>query len=148
MNIFDQINVDIKTAMKARNKIQLEALRAIKASFIIEKTKTGTDELADEVALVIIAKLVKQRKASVAIYLENDRAELAEKELIEIESMQVYLPTQMSDEELTLAVTNIISQLGATSMKEMGKVMGVASKDLSGKAEGKLISSKVKELLA
>lgn len=148
MNLFDQINADIKSAMKAKNKIQLEALRAVKATFILEKTKADSSELTDEVAVKIIAKLVKQRKDSVAIYIENDRAELAEKELAEIEFMQIYLPAQMSDEELTTAVAAIISKLGATSMKDMGKVMGAASKDLSGKAEGKLISAKVKALLA
>jgi len=148
MNLFDQINADIKSAMKAKNKIQLEALRAVKATFILEKTKADSSELTDDVAVKIIAKLVKQRKDSVAIYIENNRAELAEKELAEIECMQIYLPAQMSDEELTTAVANIISKLGATSMKDMGKVMGAASKDLSGKAEGKLISAKVKALLA
>jgi len=148
MSLFDQVNADIKSAMKAKNKIQLEAIRAIKAAFILEKTKTSTGELSDELAVKIVAKLVKQRKDSVAIYIENDRAELAEKEIAEIEFMQVYLPVQMSPEDLTDAVSAIISKLNATSMKEMGKVMGVASKELSGKAEGRLISDKVKELLA
>ncbi len=148
MNLLEQINADMKTAMKAKEKEKLQAIRAVKTAFTLEMTKTGASELDNEVALKIIQKLVKQRNDSAATYKDGGREDLAEKELFEMEVLKAYLPEQMSDEELTAAVKDIIAATGATSMKEMGKVMGMATKQLSGKAEGKAIANKVKELLA
>ncbi len=148
MNLLEQINADIKTAMKAKEKDKLQAIRAAKTAFTLEMTKTGASELDDAVALKIIQKLVKQRNDSATTYKEGGREDLAEKELFEMEVLKAYLPKQMSDEELTVAVKDIIATTGATGMKEMGKVMGIASKQLSGKADGKAIADKVKSLLA
>ncbi|MGM9803862.1 MAG: GatB/YqeY domain-containing protein [Muribaculaceae bacterium] len=149
MSLFDEISSAITAAMKARDKVRLESLRAIKKDFIEAKTAPGANgELSDDAALKIIAKLVKQRKDTAIIYQENGRPELAANELAEAAIMEEYLPKQLSDEELTAAVSQIIAQVGATSMKDMGKVMGVATKSLAGKAEGRAISAKVKELLA
>jgi len=148
MTLLEQINADLKSAMKAKQKDKLEAIRSVKTAFTLEMTKTGASEIADADALKIIQKLVKQRKDAADTYKQGGREELAEKELTEVGFLEVYLPAQMSDEELTLAVQQIISDTGATSMKEMGKVMGIASKQLSGKADGKLIADKVKALLA
>ena len=149
MALFDQISEDIKKAMLAKDKVRLESLRGIKKEFLEAKTAKGAnDELSDETAIKIIQKMVKQRKDSAAIFVEQNRPELAENELAEAAIISEYLPAQMSDEELTAAVQAIIAEVGATSAKEMGKVMGVASKKLAGKAEGKAISEKVKSLLA
>lgn len=149
MALFDQVSDDIKKAMLAKDKVRLEALRGIKKEFLEAKTAKGAnDELTDEAAVKIIQKMVKQRKDSAAIFVEQNRPELAENELAEAAVLAEYLPVQMSDEELTAAVKAIIAEVGATSAKEMGKVMGVASKKLAGKAEGKAISEKVKSLLA
>ncbi|MBO7506290.1 MAG: GatB/YqeY domain-containing protein [Paludibacteraceae bacterium] len=149
MALFDQISEDIKKAMLARDKVKLEALRGVKKEFIEAKTAKNSDgELSDDAALKILQKMVKQRKESAAIFTEQNRPELAENELAEAAVIETYLPKQMSDEELTAAVKAIIAEVGATSAKEMGKVMGVASKKLAGKAEGRAISEKVKSLLA
>ncbi len=149
MNLFDTVSEDIKKAMLARQKVRLEALRGIKKEFLEAKTAPGANgELNDETAIRILTKMVKQRKESAAIYEANNRAELAENELAEAKVIEEYLPAQLSDEELTKAVADIIASVGATSPKDMGKVMGVASKQLSGKAEGRAISAKVKEMLA
>ena len=149
MALFDQISEDIKKAMLARDKVKLEALRGVKKEFIEAKTAKNADgELSDDTALKILKKMVKQRKESAAIFTEQNRPELAENELAEAAVIEAYLPKQMSDEELTAAVKAIIAEVGATSAKEMGKVMGVASKKLAGKAEGRAISEKVKSLLA
>jgi uncharacterized protein YqeY len=147
--LFEQVSADIKTAMLARDKVALEALRGIKKEFLEAKTAKGSDgTLPDEVALKIIQKMVKQRKESAQIYIEQNRKDLADNELAEVVVIERYLPAQMSDEELTAAIAAIIAQTGATSPQEMGKVMGVASKQLAGKAEGRAISEKVKALLA
>lgn len=149
MALFEQISDDIKKAMLAKDKVRLEALRGVKKEFLEAKTAKGAnDELTDENAVKILQKMVKQRKDSAAIFVEQNRPELAENELAEAAVISEYLPAQMSDEELTAAVQAIIAEVGATSAKEMGKVMGVASKRLAGKAEGKAISEKVKSLLA
>ena len=149
MALFDQISEDIKKAMLARDKVKLEALRGVKKEFIEAKTAKNSDgELSDDAALKILQKMVKQRKESAAIFTEQNRPELAENELAEAAVIEAYLPKQMSDEELTAAVKAIIAEVGATSAKELGKVMGVASKKLAGKAEGRAISEKVKSLLA
>lgn len=149
MNLFDKVSGDIKTAMLARDKVRLEALRGIKKEFLEAKTAKGGDgELSDDAALKILAKMVKQRKESASIYTEQNREDLAGEELTQAAIIEEYLPKQLSEEELTAALKEIIARVGATSAKEMGKVMGTASKELAGKAEGKAISAKVRELLA
>ncbi|MDE7153892.1 MAG: GatB/YqeY domain-containing protein [Muribaculaceae bacterium] len=149
MDLFDKISADIMTAMKARDKVRLEALRGVKKEFIEAKTAEGAGGvLTDDNAMKILIKMVKQRKESARIYQENNRNELADAELAEAAVIEEYLPKQLSDEELTAELTKIIQQVGATSPKEMGKVMGVASKALAGRADGRAISAKVKELLS
>ena len=149
MSLFDQINDDIKAAMKAREKEQLEALRGIKKVILEAKTAVGAnDELSDQDIVKIIQKLAKQGKDSANIFKEQNREDLYAQEMVQVEVFEKYLPAKMSDEELTQAVKTIIDQVGATSMKEMGKVMGMASKSLTGKADGKDIADKVKSLLA
>ncbi|MCQ2193361.1 MAG: GatB/YqeY domain-containing protein [Paludibacteraceae bacterium] len=149
MALFDQISEDIKQAMLAKDKVRLEALRGVKKEFLEAKTAKGNDgELSDEQAIKIIQKMCKQRKDSADIFTQQNRADLAENELAELAVIEKYLPKQMSDEELTAEVKAIIAEVGATSAKEMGKVMGVASKKLAGRADGKAISEKVKSLLA
>lgn len=148
MALFDQISEDIKKAMLAKEKVRLEALRGVKKEFLEAKTAKGSNgDLTDEAAVKILQKMVKQRKDSAQIYIDQNRPELAENELAEVAVIEAYLPKQMSDEELTAAVKEIIAEVGATSAKDMGKVMGVASKKLAGKAEGRAISEKVKTLL-
>lgn len=149
MNLFDKVSGDIKTAMLARDKVRLEALRGIKKEFLEAKTAKGGDgELSDDAALKILAKMVKQRKESASIYTEQNREDLAGEELAQAAIIEEYLPKQLSEEELTAALKEIIARVGATSAKEMGKVMGTATKELAGKAEGKAISAKVRGLLA
>lgn len=149
MNLFDKVSGDIRTAMLARDKVRLEALRGIKKEFLEAKTAKGGDgELSDDAALKILAKMVKQRKESASIYTEQNREDLAGEELAQAAIIEEYLPKQLSEEELTAALKEIIARVGATSAKEMGKVMGTATKELAGKAEGKAISAKVRELLA
>lgn len=149
MNLFDQVSNDIKSAMLAKDKERLEALRGIKKEFLEAKTAKGADgELTDDMAMKILAKMVKQRKESAQIYTEQNRPDLAEPELAEAAVIETYLPKQMTEEELTEALKAIIAQVGATTPQEMGKVMGVATKQLAGRADGRAISAKVKELLA
>jgi len=147
--LFDTISADIKKAMLARDKVALEALRGIKKEFIEAKTAKGGDgNLADDAAVKILQKMVKQRKESAQIYTEQNRPELAENELAEAVVIEKYLPTQMTDVELSSAIAAIIIQVGAVGPQDMGKVMGFASKQLAGKTEGHLISEKVKLLLS
>jgi len=149
MNLFDQVSNDIKSAMLAKDKVRLEALRGIKKEFLEAKTAKGADgELTDDMAMKILAKMVKQRKESAQIYTEQNRPDLAEPELAEAAVIETYLPKQMTEEELAEALKAIIAQVGATTPQEMGKVMGVATKQLAGRADGRAISAKVKELLA
>ena len=148
MVLFDTISKDIQAAMLAKDKIRLEALRGAKKEFLEAKTAKGSDgELSDETAIKILQKMVKQRKDSAIIYKEQNRPELAENELAEVEVLENYLPKQLSPEELEAAIKEIIVQVGATSIKDMGKVMGTATQALAGKTEGRLISEKVKQLL-
>jgi uncharacterized protein YqeY len=148
MNLFDQVSSDIKTAMLAKDKISLEALRNVKKYFLEAKTAPGAnDNLNDDDALKIIQKLVKQGKDSAQIYTEQNRPELAETELNQVAVLEKYLPKQLSPEELEAELKRIISETGASGAKDMGKVMGVATKALSGKAEGRIISETVKRLL-
>ena len=135
--------------MRAKDKEKLESLRAIKAALLLEKTqKGGAEKISEEAEIKILQKLVKQRKDSAQIYTEQDRTDLAEKELSEAKIIEAYLPEQMSDEELTNVIQKIINEVSAKSMADMGKVMGRASKELAGKAEGKAIADKVKSLLS
>lgn len=148
MNLFDQVSEDIKNAMKAKDKVALETLRNVKKYLIEAKTAPGAnDEVSDEAALKIIQKLVKQGKDAAEIYEQQNRPDLAEAELAQVKVMEAYLPKQMSPDELEAALKEIIAETGATSGKDMGKVMGIASKKLAGLAEGRAISAKVKELL-
>ncbi len=149
MDLFDKISADIKSAMLAKDRVRLETLRGIKKEFLEAKTAPGADgTLSDDAALKIFVKMVKQRKESAEIYQSQNRADLADDELAQAAVIEEYLPKQLSDEELTEELRKIIAQTGATSPKEMGRVMGVASKALAGRADGRAISAKVKELLA
>lgn len=148
MDMFDRISNDIKEAMKAKDKVRLETLRNIKKVFLEAKTAPGAnDTLTDEAALKIMQKLVKQGKDSATLYNEQSRADLAEAELAQVAVIETYLPKQMSAEELEAALKAIIAEVGAEGPKDMGKVMGTATKKLAGLAEGRAISAKVKELL-
>ncbi len=148
MDLFTQVSEDIKKAMLAREKVRLEALRGAKKEFLEAKTAKGANgELSDDKAISILVKMVKQRKESAKIYTDNNRPELAEGELAEAAVLEEYLPNQLSDAELEAELKAIIAETGASSLKEMGKVMGVASKRLAGRAEGRAINAKVKELL-
>ncbi len=148
MNLFDRISEDIKKAMLAREKVRLEALRGVKKEFLEAKTAKGANgELSDETAVKIMVKMVKQRKESAKIYEENNRPELAANELEEAAVIEEYLPKQLSGDELEAELKAVIAETGATGPKDMGKVMGVATKRLAGRAEGKVVSAKVKELL-
>lgn len=148
MTLFDQISEDIKAAMKARDKVRLETLRNIKKVFIEAKTAPGAnDELDNATALKIIQKLAKQGRETARTYTDNSRQDLADEELGQVAVMEEYLPKQLSPKEIEKAVKDIITQTGATSMKDMGKVMGMAGKLLAGKADGKAISTIVKQLL-
>lgn len=149
MSLFDQISSDIIAAMKAKEKEKLEALRGIKKVMIEAKSAAGaTGELTDQESLKIIAKLAKQGTDAAAIYKEQGREDLYEQEIFQVKIFESYLPAKMSDADLTAAVQAIIAEIGASGMKDMGKVMGVASKKLAGLAEGKDISDKVKALLS
>jgi uncharacterized protein YqeY len=148
MDLFDKVSEDIKNAMKAKDKVALETLRNVKKFFIEAKTAPGAnDTLADADALKILQKLAKQGKDSADIYLQQNRQDLADAELAQVQVIESYLPKQLSAEELEAALKEIIAEVGATDAKDMGKVMGVASKKLAGIAEGRAISAKVKELL-
>ncbi|MBD5185528.1 MAG: GatB/YqeY domain-containing protein [Bacteroidales bacterium] len=149
MNLFDTISNDIKKSMLAREKVRLETLRGIKKEFIEAKTAKGGDgSLSDEAAVKILAKMAKQRRETAAIYDEQNRPELRDNELAEAAVIEEYLPKQLTDEELDAEVRRIIAETGATGPKEMGKVMGVASKAFAGRADGKVVSAKVREILA
>ncbi len=147
MSLFEQINNDIKAAMMAKEKEKLEALRAIKAAFLLAKAEKGED-LTSEREIQVVQKLVKQRLDTAEIYKTNQRAELAQKEEMEAAFISVYLPKQMTEAELSEAIKSIMTQIGASGAKDLGKVMGIASKQLAGKADGKSISACAKALLA
>lgn len=146
MALEEQINTDIKTAMLARDAAKLEALRAVKSAILL--LKTSPEGYTDDTEIKALQKMVKQRKETAEIYKTQSRAELADVELFQANVIESYLPKQMSEAEIRSEITKIISSLGATSPADMGKVMGVASKQLAGKADGKIISGIVKELLS
>lgn len=147
--LFEKVSSDIVAAMKAKDKVRLMALRTVKKYFIEAKTAPGAnDELTDEAALKILAKLAKQGKDTANIYISQSRQDLADEELAQVAVFEDYLPKQLSADELKAELQAIIAEVGATSGKDMGRVMGVASKKLSGRAEGRAISAMVKELLS
>ena len=149
MSLFEQVNKDIPAAMKAKDKVRLETLRNIKKYFLEALTAPGAAEtLSDDSALKILAKLAKQGRDTAVLYKEQGRSDLAEAELAQVTVIEEYLPQPLSAEELEAEVKNIIQSIGAAGPKDMGKVMGVASKTLAGRAEGKAISELVKKLLA
>ncbi len=149
MDLFEKVSEDIKDAMRAKDKVRLEALRGIKKEFLEAKTaKGGNGELPDDAAIKILQKMVKQRKDSAEIYKTQNRPDLAEPELGEAAVIEEYLPKQLSESELEAKIAEIIGKTGASSPADMGKVMGVATKELAGLAAGKAISETVKKLLA
>ncbi len=148
MTLYEKIDADIKTAMLAKDRVRLQALRGIKKEFIEGKTAPGANgELSDDAAMKILVTMAKQRRDSAAIYKEQNREDLAEGELAELAVIEEYLPKALNDEELTAALAEIIAKVGATSPADMGKVMGAATKALAGRADGRAISAKVRELL-
>ncbi|MDR2026734.1 MAG: GatB/YqeY domain-containing protein [Prevotellaceae bacterium] len=147
MSLEQKINDGIKTAMLAKDKIRLESLRAVKAAILLAKTSEGAKELDEAAEIKMLQKLVKQRRETAEIYSGNNRQELADKELAEAAIIGEFLPKQLSPEEIESAVKAIIEETGAAGVKDTGKVMGAASKQLAGKAEGKLIAETVKKLL-
>lgn len=148
MSLTEKINADLITAMKTKDKESLEAIRAVKTAFILARSEKGAEYvLTPDEELKIIQKLVKQRRESAAIYKEQNRPDLYEKEVSEANVLEKYLPAKMSEEELVKVLREIILRIGAKSPADMGKVMGVATKELAGKADGREISAKVKQLL-
>lgn len=149
MTLFDQISEDIKAAMKARDKVRLETLRNIKKVFLEAKTAPGAnDTLEDADALKILQKLAKQGRETAQTYIDNNRQDLADEEQAQAKVIEEYLPKPLSEEEIEKEVKDIIAQTGAQGMKDMGKVMGMASKKMAGRADGRAISTIVKKLLA
>ncbi|MGV8944863.1 MAG: GatB/YqeY domain-containing protein [Lutibacter sp.] len=148
MSLQEKLMDKMKEAMKTKDKVALESLRAIKSELLIIQTKSAaSNELTKDEEIKLLQKLVKQRKDSAAIYKEQGRNDLAEPELAQVEVISQFLPVQMSDEDVKNVVAEIIKTVGATSIKDMGKVMGLASAQLAGKADGKAISNAVKQLL-
>jgi uncharacterized protein len=149
MTIFEQVSAGIIAAMKSREKEKLEALRNLKKYLIEARTVKGAGaELTDEESLKVIQKLVKQGKDSAAIYAQQNRNDLYEEEMSQVSVLENFLPKALTAEELSAALADIIQRTGATSLKEMGKVIGIASKELAGKAEGKDIAARVREMLS
>ncbi len=148
MSLEQKVMQDLKTAMKAKDQKALRSIRAIKAALLLEKTSGGNEEMTEEREIKLLQKLVKQRKDSLDVYEKQGRDDLAQVEREEIEIIKGYLPEQMSEEELKQEVQKVIEETGAESMKDMGKVMGVATKRFAGRAEGKAISAAVKEMLS
>jgi uncharacterized protein YqeY len=148
MSLFDKISDDLKAAMLARQKERLESIRAIKTALLLAKTESASHDLTPDLEMKILQKLVKQRRESADIFKSQNRMDLYQKEIDEAAIIEEYLPKQMSEAELVPLLRGIIQRAGASSPKDMGKVMGIASKELAGKADGKMIAEKVKELLA
>ena len=149
MNFQDQLNLKLKAAMREKNKVALESLRAIKSAILLLQTQSGAKENPDDSEITkLLQKLVKQRKESASIFRDQGRVDLAESEEAQIEVISQFLPEQLSVEEVEKVVNEVIHSVGATSMKEMGKVMGMANKKLAGKTDGKLIAQIVKKRLS
>ena len=147
MNIQNLINHDIKQAMLAKDVEKLAALRSVKSAFLLEASKDGRNEISDEIALKIIAKLVKQRKDSAQIYNEQNRQDLEKDELEQLKHLEVYLPKQLSEDEVKIIIDTIVDDLGAVSMKDMGRIMSEANKKIGSQADGKLIANIVRNKL-
>ena len=148
MALTDQINNDLKEAMKAKDKVKLESLRAIKSALLMAATEKGAAESSEDAELKMLQKLVKQRKDAAAVFTEQGRDDLAQPELDQVAIIEAYLPEQMSEAEVKAIVDAIVAETGASSMADMGKVMGMANGKLAGKADGKLIAGLVKSALA
>jgi len=149
MSLQSQVMTELKAAMKAKDSVALESLRAIKSAILLAQTESGGGaELSEEAEIKLLQKLVKQRKDSAALYTDQGRADLAEPELAQAAVIEKFLPEQLSEEEITAVVKATIEKVGASGMQDMGKVMGMASKELAGKADGKTISGIVKTLLS
>jgi uncharacterized protein YqeY len=147
MSLFEKISEDLKAAMLAKQRDRLESLRAIKSALLLAKTESGTHELSEDQEMKILQKLVKQRRESADIYKTQNRPELYDNEVKEASIIEEYLPKQMSESELIPVLKAIIQRVGAISPKDMGKVMTAASKELAGRADGRMLAEKVKELL-
>ena len=148
MSLQKEVMEQMKAAMKSKDKVALESLRALKSEFLLANTSGSNAEMSEADELKIVQKLVKQRKDSAAIFVEQDRDDLADPELAQAKILEQFLPQQLSEEDLKKVIGEIVSQTGATSMRDMGKVMGIASKQLGGKADGKAISMVVKDMLS
>jgi len=148
MTLTEKINSDLKEAMKAKDKVKLESLRAIKSALLVAATEKGASESSEESELKMLQKLVKQRKDAATIFTEQGRDDLAQPELDQVAIIEDYLPEQMSEDEVKAIVDAVVAESGATSMADMGKVMGMANQKLAGKADGKLIAGLVKAALA
>jgi uncharacterized protein YqeY len=149
MSLINTIDQDIKQAMLAKNDVKLRGLRAIKSALLLARTEKGaSEEISQETEIKVLQKLIKQRKESAEIYKQQNREDLYKVEVEEMEVIEVYLPKQMDKAEVEVFLKDLISRVGATSVKDMGKVMGAANKELAGKADGKTISEVVKQLLA
>jgi uncharacterized protein len=148
MSLFDKISEDLKAAMLARQKERLESLRAIKTALLLARTESASHDLTPDAELKIVQKLVKQRKESADIFRTQNRMDLYQKEIDEAAIIEEYLPKQLSEAEIIPVLKAIIQKVGAVSAKDMGKVMGMATKELGGKADGRMIADKVKELLS
>ena len=148
MNLQEQINIDIKEAMKARNTDKLAALRALKSAIMLEATKEGIAIVSDDISLKLTAKLVKQRRDAAAIFIEQNRKDLAEDEINQLAFLEVYLPNQMGDDEIRKTVKEVVVQVGASSLADIGKCMGKLMVRLNGKADGSVVSRIVREELS
>ncbi|MDB4082859.1 GatB/YqeY domain-containing protein [Vicingaceae bacterium] len=147
MALTDKINNDLKEAMKAKDKVKLESLRAIKSALLMAATEKGASESSEELELKMLQKLVKQRKDAATIFAEQGRDDLAQPELDQVAIIEAYLPAQMSEDEVKAIVYAVVAQLGASSMADMGKVMGMVNQKLAGKADGKVTAGFVKAAL-
>ncbi len=148
MNLEERINTAIKEAMKSKDKVALDSLRAVKNQLLLLKTESKDAQVSEDDEITLLQKLVKQRKEAAEQFIANNRADLAETELAQAQVIEQFLPEQMNEDEIEAEIKIIIDETGASDMKDMGKVMGVASQKLKGKADGKSISLKVKELLS
>ncbi|ANW94843.1 glutamyl-tRNA amidotransferase [Wenyingzhuangia fucanilytica] len=149
MSLSTEIMAKMKDAMRAKDTVALEALRAVKSAILLAQTENGAkEEITEDAEIKLLQKLVKQRKDSAALYTEQGRADLAEPEIAQAEVISQFLPEQMSEDELKAALSKLISETGASSIKDMGKLMGIASQQFAGKADGKAISIVIKQLLS
>lgn len=149
MSLSKDIMAKMKEAMKAKDSVALESLRAVKSAILLAQTENGAkEELSEDAEIKLLQKLVKQRKDSATLYTEQGRADLAEPEIAQAKIISQFLPEQMNEEELKIAITKLIEETGASSIKDMGRLMGIASKQFAGKADGKAISIVIKQLLS